>query len=68
MNPSAQILAPVSALAVLIVATQWMISGRAEALTPSEKPADCVGAAPFDYFPAQFVNQGVDSNDEIPTF
>jgi hypothetical protein len=68
MNTSARILAPVSAFAVLLVATQWAVSGRAEALMPAEKPSECVDAAPFDYFPARFVNQGVEPGADIPTF
>lgn len=68
MNTSARILAPVSAFAVLLVAAQWTLSGRAEALTPAEKPAECVDSAPFDYFPARFVSQGAELTDDIPTF
>jgi hypothetical protein len=68
MNASARIIAPVSALAVLLVAAHWTVSGRAEGLTPSEKSVECVSGAPFDYFPAQFVSHGAESNDDIPTF
>ena len=68
MNTSARILAPVSAFAVLLVATQWTLSGRAETLTLSEKPAECVNPQPFDYFPARFVSQAAELNDDIPTF
>jgi hypothetical protein len=68
MNTSARILAPISAFAVLLVATQWTLSGRAEALTPAEKGAECVDSAPFDYFPARFVSHGAELTDDIPTF
>ena len=68
MNASAKILAPVSALAVLLVAAHWTISGRAEALTPSENSVECVSGEGFDYFPAQFVSHGAESSDDIPTF
>ena len=68
MNTSTRILAPVSAFAVLLVATQWAVSGRAEALTPAENRAECVNSEPFDYFPARFVSQAAELNDDIPTF
>jgi hypothetical protein len=68
MNTSVRILAPVSAFAVLLIATQWALSGRAEALTPAEKPAECLDVAPFDYFPARFVSQGAELTEDIPTF
>jgi hypothetical protein len=68
MNTSARILAPVSAFALLLVATQWTLSGRAEALTPAERPGECADSTPFDYFPARFVSQGAESSEDMPTF
>ena len=63
---STKFLSPIWAMVLLFGAGYWAGSSRAD----PPRTAEVVAAvsAPFEYFPAGFVNQATEYGEHIPTF
>jgi hypothetical protein len=68
MKESTRFFAPLFVVVVFMLAAQWIISTRADAVPSTSAATDSVTVTPFEYFPAKFLMNAPERGEDIPTF